>query len=101
MTLDTSTLMTILGMAVITYATRVGGLLLAGRLTLSGRARTAFEAIPAAVLVALISPVALTTGPAETLAALVTCLAAMRLPLLPTIVIGVVTVVLLRHLLAM
>ena len=61
----------------------------------------AFEAIPAAVLVALIAPVALTTGRAETLAALVTCLAATRLPLLPTIVIGVLTVVVLRTALVM
>lgn len=97
--IDAATVLAILGMAVITYATRVAGLFLAGRLTLSGRARTAFDAIPAAVLVALIAPVALTTGPAETVAALVTCLAAMRLPLIATIVVGVVTVVLLRSVL--
>ena len=100
MRVDPATVLAILGMAVITYATRVAGLFLAGRLALSGRARTAFEAIPAAVLVALIAPAILTTGPAETIAALVTCVAAMRLPLLATIAIGVVTVVLLRNVLA-
>lgn len=100
MRFDAATVLAILGMAVITYATRVAGLLLAGRLALSGRARTAFEAIPAAVLVALIAPAILTTGPAETIAALVTCVAAMRLPLLATIAIGVATVVLLRTVLA-
>ncbi len=90
----------ILGMAAVTYATRVAGLFLAGRLALSGRARTAFEAIPAAVLVALIAPAVLTTGPAETVAALVTCVAAVRLPLLATIAIGVAAVVLLRTVMA-
>lgn len=90
----------ILGMAAVTYATRVAGLFLAGRLALSGRARTAFEAIPAAVLVALIAPAVLTTGPAETVAALVTCVAAVRLPLLATIAIGVAAIVLLRTVMA-
>lgn len=100
MRVDAATVLAIAGMAVITYATRVAGLFLAGRLALSGRARTAFEAIPAAVLVALIAPAILTTGLAETIAALVTCVAAMRLPLLATIALGVVTVVLLRNVLA-
>lgn len=100
MRFDAATVLAILGMAVITYATRVAGLFLAGRLVLSGRARTAFEAIPAAVLVALIAPTILATGPAETIAALVTCVAAMRLPLLATIALGVATVVLLRTVLA-
>lgn len=99
MRFDAATVLAIAGMAAITYATRIAGLFLAGRLTLSARARTAFEAIPAAVLVALIAPAVLATGPAETVAALVTCIAAMRLPLLATIAIGVATVVLLRNIL--
>jgi uncharacterized membrane protein len=94
--IETSTAFAIFGMAAITYATRVAGLFLAGRLALSGRARAAFEAIPAAVLVALIAPAALTTGPAETIAALVTCVAAIRLPLLVTVMIGVATIIFLR-----
>ena len=94
--IDTTTVLAIFGMALITYATRVAGLFLAGRLALTGRARTAFDAIPAAVLVALIAPAALTTGPAETVAALVTCVAAMRLPLLATIAVGVGTIVVMR-----
>jgi uncharacterized membrane protein len=48
------------------------------------------------VLVAVIAPVVLATGPAETIAAVIAGLSAMRLPLLATIVIGVVAVVLLR-----
>jgi uncharacterized membrane protein len=94
--IDLPTIAAILAMAVLTYATRIAGIFLAGRLRLSGRAKAAFDAIPPAVLVAVIAPVALATGVAETGAAVVTGLAATRLPLLGTIAIGVAAVVLLR-----
>ena len=99
MMVDPMTFAAIVAMAAITYATRIAGLFLAGRLQLEGRAKAAFDAIPPAVLVAVIAPVALGTGLAETAAALVTALAATRLPLLGTIVTGVVAVVVLRHVL--
>jgi uncharacterized membrane protein len=98
MSLDGATLAAILLMAAITYATRIAGLLFADRLVLSGRARAAFEAIPPAVLTAVIAPAALATGWRETLAAAVAVLAATRLPLLGTIAAGVGTVVALRAL---
>ncbi|MET0428503.1 MAG: AzlD domain-containing protein [Microvirga sp.] len=97
MSLDATTLMAILAMAVVTYATRVAGLLVADRLVLSGRSKAAFEAIPPAVLVAVIAPTALTTGWAEVVATILTAIAATRLPLLATIVVGVVSVVVLRQ----
>ena len=62
MSVDPTTLWAILAMAVVTYATRVAGLILADRLALRGRAKAAFDAIPPAVLVAVIAPTALTTG---------------------------------------
>jgi uncharacterized membrane protein len=96
MSLDPVTFATILAMAVVTYATRVAGLLVADRLVLTGRAKAAFDAIPPAVLVAVIAPTALATGVAETVAAAITAVAATRLPLLATIAVGVVAVVLLR-----
>jgi uncharacterized membrane protein len=98
MTLDPITLVTILVMAVITYLTRIAGIFVAGRLALHGRAKAAFDAIPPAVLVAVIAPMALATGWRETLAALLTAVAATRLPLLGTIATGVVAVVVLRAL---
>ena len=52
-----------------------------------------------AVLTAVIAPTALATGPAETIAAAITALAALRLPLLAVIAVGVVSVVALRALL--
>lgn len=99
MSVDLRDVLAILVMAAITYACRTAGILLVGRLQLKGRARAAFEAIPPAVLTAVIAPTVLATGLAETIAAAVTVLAAMRLPLLATVAVGVVSVVALRHLL--
>jgi uncharacterized membrane protein len=95
-TLDPHNLLAILGMAIATYATRFAGLALAGRLQLSLRAQAAFDAIPPAVLIAVIAPSALATGWAETGAALIAALAATRLPLLGVVAVGVVVVVALR-----
>jgi uncharacterized membrane protein len=97
-TLDPHNLLAILGMALATYATRLAGLALAGRLQLSPRAQAAFDAIPPAVLVAVIAPSALATGWPETAAALLAALAATRLPLLGVVVVGVAAVVALRAL---
>jgi uncharacterized membrane protein len=99
MTIDATTFATILGMAVVTYLTRIAGPFLGARLELTGRAKAAFDAIPPAVLVAVIAPSALATGWPETIAAAVTILAAARLPLLATIAVGVACVVALRALL--
>ncbi|WP_114942972.1 AzlD family protein [Microvirga calopogonii] len=99
MNLDATTLLAILGMAVVTYFTRIAGLFVADRLVLTGRAKAAFDAIPPAVLVAVIAPTALTTGWAEAIAAAITALAAFRLPLLATVAVGVISVVLLRSVL--
>lgn len=99
MSVDPINLLAILAMAVVTYATRILGFAFASRLALTGRARAAFDAIPAAVLTAVIAPVALATGPAETAAAAVTALAALRLPLLATVAVGAGSVVLFRAML--
>ena len=97
MSVDTTTLLAILAMAVVTYITRIAGLFVADRLVLTGRAKAAFDAIPPAVLVAVIAPTALTTGWAEAIAAAITAIAAFRLPLLATVAVGVASVVLLRN----
>uniref|UniRef100_A0A9E8A8W0 AzlD domain-containing protein n=1 Tax=Bosea sp. NBC_00436 TaxID=2969620 RepID=A0A9E8A8W0_9HYPH len=93
MSVDPINLLAFLGMAIVTYFTRVAGLALVGRLSLSPRAQAAFDAIPPAVLIAVIAPSALATGWAETAAAAVTALAATRLPLLGVVAVGVVAVV--------
>lgn len=96
MSVDPATLAAILAMAAVTYLTRVAGFFLASRMALRGRSKAAFDAIPAAVLVAVIAPTALATGWPETVAAAVSILAATRLPLLATVAVGVLSVVALR-----
>jgi uncharacterized membrane protein len=96
MKVDLITLMTFVAMGVVTYFTRIAGFFLAGRLKLQGRAAAAFDAIPPAVLIAVIAPMALATGWAETIAALIAAAVATRVPLLATIAIGVIAVVILR-----
>lgn len=98
MTMDPVNLVAILGMAVVTYLTRIAGLALAGRLDLSPRAQAAFDAIPPAVLIAVIAPSALATGWQETAAAALAAVAATRLPLLGVVAVGVAAVVVFRAL---
>lgn len=96
MSLDATTLAAILAMAAVTYATRIAGFALVRRLALTGRARMALEAVPGAVLVALVAPAILTRGPADALAGLLTVLAALRLPVLGVVAVGVVSAGVLR-----
>ena len=93
----TATLLAIMGMALATYATRASGLYLMRGVTVRGRLKAALDALPPAILMAVIAPTILTTGLAETIAAAITAVSAfMRAPLVVTILIGVVSVVLLR-----
>ena len=87
----------IAGMAVATYLTRVSGLYLMRFMKVEGRTKAALDAVPPAILMAVIAPVAFATGPAETAAAVVTAIAALRLPLIVAVIIGVASVVALRH----
>lgn len=91
-------LVTIAGMAIVTLATRWGGYLLAQRMVFEGRLKAALEATPAAILTAIVTPLVITEGPAEALAAAVTLIAAWRFPTLVAIALGVGTVVLFREL---
>lgn len=96
MTLDLSTLAVILAMMAATVFTRLFGALLIGRFSLSPRAEKALGAVPPAVLMAVVTPTAIATGLAETMACAVTVIAALRLSLLPAAGLGVATVACLR-----
>ena len=96
MSLDLTTLTAIVLMGIVTYLTRIAGLALPSNLALSPRARAAFDAIPPAVLIAVIAPTVLATGWRESVAAAVTILAATRLPLLGVVAVGVAAIVALR-----
>jgi branched chain amino acid efflux pump len=97
---ETLTLITILGMALVTYATRAGGFWLMGLVTPSPRIEAWLRQIPGAVLVAIVAPTVLASSLAETLAALATVLVAIRTKnVLAAMLIGVAAVFLLRLLL--
>jgi branched chain amino acid efflux pump len=97
--LDPLTLLTIVLMALVTYATRAGGLWLARRLALSERAEAWLDHIPGAILVSIVAPVVLAGGLAEALAALAVILVASRTGSLPVaMVTGVCAVLVLRTL---
>ena len=96
MSVDPATLAAIVAMALVTFVTRFAGLWLVRYVPLTGRAAAALDAVPAAVLMSVIAPMVFMTGPAETIAAGITMLAAFRLPLMAAVVIGVGTVVMLR-----
>lgn len=95
---DLPTALTILAMAVATYLTRISGYWLVRRVAIVGRGKAALEAMPGSVLIALIAPMIFATGPAETLAAVVTLALAWRLPAIVAVVGGVASVVALRML---
>lgn len=95
--LDAATVTMILALGVTVYATRLAGFwLLQGR-KLSGRYKASIDAVPAAILTAVIAPTVFLSGPAEILAGALTLFAAlMRLPLLVVIAIGMASVAVLR-----
>ena len=97
----TATILAILGMALATYATRASGLYLMSGVVVKGRLKAALDALPPAILMAVIAPTILTTGPAESIAAILTAVMAfMRAPLVVTVLTGVICVVLLRMVLS-
>ncbi len=95
--MDADALVTIVGMAIVTYVTRAGGLWLMARVTPSPRLQAALEALPGALLMALIAPLALTRGPVEAIASVLVALTMLRTGnLIAAIVVGVGATALLR-----
>ena len=66
MSFDRHHLLAIVGMALATYATRVAGLYLMRGVAVKGRLKAALDALPPAILMAVIAPTILATGMAET-----------------------------------
>ncbi|MGQ8876301.1 AzlD family protein [Delftia sp. NA_296.1] len=97
--MEATTLLTLVLMACSTYFTRViGYLLLRGR-TLSPRMQYVMESLPGCVLISVIAPAFVSERPADLLALVVTMVAASRLPILPTVLIGIASAGALRHVL--
>ena len=87
-------------MAAVTYATRISGLLLLSGVEVKGRWKAALDAVPVSVMMAVITPSILMTAKAESLSAVIVAISAyFRAPLVLNILLGMGSVVLLRHLL--
>ncbi|MEI9417308.1 MULTISPECIES: AzlD family protein [unclassified Mesorhizobium] len=96
--IDMTTLLTIVLMAGVTYLTRIGGYVVLRNRVLSTRATAVMEAAPGCVLISVIAPAFVSRNPADLAALAITLAAATRLSMLPTVLIGVASAGLLRHL---
>ncbi|MGE4431941.1 MAG: AzlD family protein [Sphingobium sp.] len=97
MTLAPITFAAILLMALATWLTRIGGYLALGDRALSPRVRTVMDAAPGCVMISVIAPYFATGHPGDLASLGLTALAASRLSLLPTVLIGVASAGILRH----
>ena len=100
MTVDPYFFLAIVLMGLATYGTRLSGYLLLRGMKIEGRVKAAIDAVPPAILTAVIAPAVFLQGWAEMIAGAVTLgVALLRAPLLVTIGAGVASVVALRHIL--
>lgn len=97
--MSTAALLTILGMAVATYARRVAGFQLLRNRQLGSRARAVLDAVPGCVLIAVIARTSYRPILRSCRRSRSTVLAAWRLPMLPAVLAGVVSLAVLQHLL--
>lgn len=95
--IHSATLIAIVLMASATYLTRILGYVALRHRTLSARAVTVMETAPGCVLISVIAPSFVSRHPEDLLALAVTCTAAIRLSMLPTVIIGVASAGLLRY----
>lgn len=91
-----STVVTILLMAAVTYATRVIGYIGLRNRILSGRAKVVMEAAPGCVLISLIAPNFVADRPADLIALAITVAMAARFSMLPTVLVGMGSATVLR-----
>ncbi len=85
-------------LGVVTYFTRSGGHIILARFkSIHPRVEAALEAVPAAVLVTLVVPPALTNGPFEFFAVAISIIASLRFPPLLVLSIGLAVVIAARQ----
>lgn len=89
MTLTFTSLITILGMLVITYSTRLAGFFLFRNRKLSPKMTRVMEVAPACVLISVIAPHFVSDKPHEIIALVITIVAAWRLPMLQTVLVAI------------
>jgi uncharacterized membrane protein len=97
--IEATTALTVVLMAGTTYLTRSLGYLVMRDRGFGPRTKAVLDAAPGCVLLAVIAPAFASPRVADLLALSVTGIAALRLPLLPTVLVGVFSAGVLRHVL--
>ena len=96
----TATFWIIIGGAIVTYLTRIGGHLILTRFDrIHPRVQAGLDAVPAAVLTTLVAPAVVDGGPSEWAAFAIAVVAGVRVSTIPMVIIGAVAVALLRQIL--
>ena len=97
MGIEKQTLLTIFGMAAVTYFSRVGGLYLMNRITITPKTESWLKTLPGCILISIVAPLILRAGLPEIGAALLVILVSLRSRnLLLAMSLGVACVWLLR-----
>lgn len=93
-------MITILGMAAVTYATRASGLVLGRTLRIPGWFDDLLEPLPGAILISLITPAIIASGLKGVIAAAATLIAALLLRgnIIIPMLVGILVITGLRHL---
>lgn len=97
--IHSETLWVIAGMAVVTYLTRLLGYVALRHRTLSPKAKAVLDTAPGCVLISVIAPEFATGNPVDLLALVITALAASRLSMIGTVMVGMSSAATLRFIL--
>jgi len=76
--MTTTSLITILGMAIATYITRASGFYIASRFKMTPKLRAALNAVPAAIIVSIVAPQLKDGGLPEILSAIIVVFLAVK-----------------------
>lgn len=92
-------LLAILGMALVTYLTRISGPMLVRLVRGNHKLEACLSQLPGSILAALLAPLVFTVGPAEAIASAITLLVSIWYRNMPlALVAGVGSLVIIRHL---
>lgn len=83
--------LTILGMLIVTYSTRLLGFFLLKNRKLSKKMARTMEAAPGCVLISVIAPHFVSNKPNELIALIITLFMATRFSMLPTVLVAIAT----------
>lgn len=96
--MQTDSLIAILGMAAVTYLTRISGPWLVRLVHGNQRVEACLSRLPGSILTALLAPLVFAVGTAEVIASAITLLVSMKFKNMPlALVAGVGSLVALRH----